>query len=122
MGGFAKEAQDDGKDMPDHYPMHKVMKFYTGAVIPRTRISRVCILSRVGLYMRCNTQAYPSIPDAHPPNADGATITVISGKSHGVESPVKPIGGCWYFDIKMDKEGQTIFQEIRMFGSKLRTR
>lgn len=39
-------------------------------------------------------------------------IKIISGKSHGVESPVRPLGGCWYFHV-IFKEKSAIFQEIR---------
>ncbi|KAF9532934.1 RmlC-like cupin domain-containing protein [Crepidotus variabilis] len=49
---------------------------------------------------------------AYPEGQNGPTkIRVISGKSHGVESPVRPLGGCWYFHVIFEKEG-TIFQEI----------
>lgn len=41
-------------------------------------------------------------------------IRVISGKSHGVESPVRPLGGCWYFHVIFNKPG-TIFQDIREY-------
>ena len=40
-------------------------------------------------------------------------IKVISGKSYGVESPVRPLGGCWYFHVIFDKNGKNIFQDIR---------
>ena len=39
-------------------------------------------------------------------------IRVISGKSHGVESPVRPLGGCWYFHFIFKKSGK-VFQELR---------
>ena len=56
----------------------------------------------------------PRIPTAYPEGKDGPTqIKVISGKSYGVESPVKPYGGCWYFHVIMSKKGSSIFQEIR---------
>lgn len=42
-------------------------------------------------------------------------IRVISGKSHGVESPVRPLGGCWYFHVIFSKLG-TIFQDIREYS------
>ena len=54
-----------------------------------------------------------SIPTAYPEGEDGPAITIISGESHGVTSPVRPVGGCWYFDIKFKKAGQSIFQPIR---------
>ncbi|KZO95197.1 RmlC-like cupin [Calocera viscosa TUFC12733] len=53
------------------------------------------------------------IPSAFPDGPDGHTeIRVISGKSYGVESPVKPLGGCWYFDIQLKKAGASVFQDI----------
>jgi hypothetical protein len=52
------------------------------------------------------------IPVAYPEGVDGPVkIKVISGKSHGVESPVRPLGGCWYFHITFNKAG-TMFQEL----------
>ncbi|RXW24121.1 hypothetical protein EST38_g1730 [Candolleomyces aberdarensis] len=52
------------------------------------------------------------IPTAYPEGPDGpVSIKVISGKSHGVESPVRPLGGCWFFHVKFTKKG-TFFQEI----------
>jgi len=53
------------------------------------------------------------IPSAFPDGPNGNTeIRVISGKSYGVESPVKPLGGCWYFDIQLKTKGASVFQEI----------
>ncbi|KAH9946205.1 RmlC-like cupin domain-containing protein [Epithele typhae] len=52
------------------------------------------------------------VPEAFPEGEDGPVkIRVISGKSHGVESPVRPLGGCWYFHVIFKKPG-SIFQEI----------
>lgn len=52
------------------------------------------------------------IPTAYPEGVDGPVrIKVISGKSHGVESPVRPLGGCWYFHATFSSKGQ-FFQEI----------
>lgn len=54
------------------------------------------------------------IPIAYPqgPNGD-VKVKVISGKSHGVESPVRPLGGCWYFHfIFSSKSAQPVFQDI----------
>ncbi|THU90703.1 hypothetical protein K435DRAFT_830125 [Dendrothele bispora CBS 962.96] len=52
------------------------------------------------------------IPTAYPEGPEGPVkIRVISGKSHGVESPVRPLGGCWYFHAIFDKKA-TIFQDI----------
>jgi len=61
------------------------------------------------------TLAACRIPTALPEGADGPVqIKVISGKSHGVESPVRPLGGCWYFHITFTSKG-SIFQDIRKF-------
>ncbi|KAI0831197.1 RmlC-like cupin domain-containing protein [Trametes gibbosa] len=52
------------------------------------------------------------IPTAYPQGEDGPVkVKVLSGKSHGVESPVRPLGGCWYFHVIFNKPG-TIFQDI----------
>ncbi|KAI0361983.1 hypothetical protein OH77DRAFT_1389006 [Trametes cingulata] len=52
------------------------------------------------------------IPVAYPQGEDGPVkVKVISGKSHGVESPVRPLGGCWYFHVIFSKPG-TIFQDL----------
>jgi len=52
------------------------------------------------------------IPVAHPEGVDGPVeVKVISGKSHGVESPVRPLGGCWFFHIVF-KKATTIFQDL----------
>ncbi|KAI8998734.1 RmlC-like cupin domain-containing protein [Trametes punicea] len=52
------------------------------------------------------------IPIAYPQGEDGPVkVKVISGKSHGVESPVRPLGGCWYFHVIFSKPG-TIFQDL----------
>ncbi|KLO07969.1 hypothetical protein SCHPADRAFT_835900 [Schizopora paradoxa] len=53
------------------------------------------------------------IPSAYPLGPDGGVqIKVISGKSHGVESPVRPLGGCWYFHVIFNKKDTSIFQDI----------
>ncbi|KAF7793035.1 hypothetical protein EIP86_004140 [Pleurotus ostreatoroseus] len=53
------------------------------------------------------------IPTAYPEGPNGPVkIRVISGKSYGIESPVRPLGGCWYFHVIFDKKGSTIFQQI----------
>jgi len=55
-----------------------------------------------------------SIPVAYPNGPEGSiSVRVISGKSHGIESPVRPLGGCWFFHIMMKKSGDIIFQDIR---------
>lgn len=55
---------------------------------------------------------FSSIPSAFPEGPDGPEIRVISGKSHGHESPVRPLGGCWYFHAKFKRPGK-IFQDLR---------
>ena len=52
------------------------------------------------------------IPVAYPEGPDGPVrIKVISGKSFGVESPVRPLGGCWYFHIIFDKKSN-VFHDL----------
>lgn len=52
------------------------------------------------------------IPVAYPQGPDGPTrVKVISGKSHNVESPVRPLGGCWFFHISFNGEGE-FFQNL----------
>ncbi|KAH8117550.1 pirin domain-containing protein [Phellopilus nigrolimitatus] len=52
------------------------------------------------------------VPSAFPEGPDsGIEIKVISGKSFGVESPVRPLGGCWFFHSIFKKKG-TVFQDI----------
>ena len=54
------------------------------------------------------------IPTAFPEGPDGGVkIKVISGKTYGVESPVRPLGGCWYFHVIFDRKDKSIFQDIR---------
>lgn len=56
------------------------------------------------------------VPTAYPLGPDGpAEVKVISGKSFGVESPVRHVGGCWYLDIKLKANGEgkaEFFQDI----------
>ncbi|KAH9966875.1 pirin domain-containing protein [Russula dissimulans] len=52
-----------------------------------------------------------NIPSVFPDGPDGPEIRVISGKSHGKESPVRPLGGCWYFHAKFKRPGK-IFQDL----------
>ncbi|KAJ8700205.1 RNA pol II transcription cofactor [Pleurotus ostreatus] len=53
------------------------------------------------------------IPTAFPEGPDGPVkIKVISGKSYGVESPVRPLGGNWFFHVIYNKKGPSIFQDI----------
>jgi len=52
------------------------------------------------------------IPSVWPSGKDGPIeVKVISGVSHGVESPVRPLGGCWYFHIIFHQAGK-MFQPI----------
>lgn len=61
------------------------------------------------------------IPTAYPEGPEGpVSIKVISGKSHGVESPVRPLGGCWYFHVIFKKRGN-IFQDIRQYSTSLQS-
>jgi hypothetical protein len=53
-----------------------------------------------------------SIPSAFPDGPDGPEVRVISGKSHGEESPVRPLGGCWYFHVKFKNPGR-FYQDLR---------
>ncbi|QRW00330.1 dicarboxylic amino acid permease [Ceratobasidium sp. AG-Ba] len=53
------------------------------------------------------------IPSAFPESPDGPIeIKIISGKSFGVESPVKHLGGCWYMDFQFKASDATVFQEL----------
>ncbi|KAI6039030.1 RmlC-like cupin domain-containing protein [Pisolithus marmoratus] len=59
-----------------------------------------------------------AIPTAYPSGHDGPIkVKVISGKSHGIESPVRPLGGCWFLHVMMEESGATFFQDIRMSSS-----
>ncbi|KAK2466958.1 hypothetical protein APHAL10511_001216 [Amanita phalloides] len=52
------------------------------------------------------------IPTAYPQGPDGPVkIKVISGESHGVDSPVRPLGGCWYFHM-IFQDKTSLFQDI----------
>ncbi|PAV23244.1 pirin domain-containing [Pyrrhoderma noxium] len=53
------------------------------------------------------------VPSAFPLGPDGGVeIKVISGKSFNVESPVRPLGGCWFFHVKFKQAQKTIFHEL----------
>lgn len=44
------------------------------------------------------------VPTSYPGGPDGPVkIKVISGRSFGVESPIKPLGGCWFLHIKFSE-------------------
>jgi len=48
----------------------------------------------------------------YPEGPDGPVkIKVLSGKSFGIESPVRPLGGCWYFHLIWNKKS-TVFQDL----------
>jgi len=52
------------------------------------------------------------IPSAYPKGPDGGVqVKVISGKVFGVESPVRPLGGCWYFHFIFSKK-ESVFVDI----------
>lgn len=52
------------------------------------------------------------IPSAWPEGENGPVeVKIISGKSHGGESPVRPLGGCWYFHVIFHREGK-MFQPL----------
>ncbi|KAF9005605.1 RmlC-like cupin domain-containing protein [Cyathus striatus] len=52
------------------------------------------------------------IPTAYPKGQHGPVkVKVISGKSHDVESPVRPLGGCWFFHY-IFKSQADVFQDI----------
>lgn len=44
--------------------------------------------------------------------APGVEITVISGESHGVTGFVRPVGGCWFMDVKLQQPGASVFQPL----------
>lgn len=53
------------------------------------------------------------VPRAWPEGENGPIeIRIISGDSHGVSSPVRPLGGCWYFHFIIKEKGKTVFQPI----------
>ncbi|CAE6449955.1 unnamed protein product [Rhizoctonia solani] len=52
-------------------------------------------------------------PVKHLEGPDGPVqVKVISGKSFGVESPVKHLGGCWYMDFQFKASETTVFQDL----------
>ncbi|KAJ7162923.1 RmlC-like cupin domain-containing protein [Mycena filopes] len=53
------------------------------------------------------------IPTAFPAGKKGGvSVKVISGISHGVESPVRPLGGCWYLHWTFTQKDVGVFQDI----------
>lgn len=55
------------------------------------------------------------IPSAFPEGPNGnIEIKIISGNAFGVESPVRHLGGCWYFHV-MFKEAGNVFIDLREF-------
>jgi hypothetical protein len=76
----------------------------------------------------------PRIPSAFPEGPDGPIeIKVISGKTHGIESPVRPLGkcttvslgsthcswdtgGCWYFHVIFRRKA-SVFMDLRQYTS-----
>jgi len=52
------------------------------------------------------------VPTAYPKGEAGPVkLKVISGNSFGVESPVRPLGGCWFFHVIFDKKA-SFFQDV----------
>jgi len=52
------------------------------------------------------------IPTSYPQGPDGPVqIKIISGKSFGVESPVRPLGGCWYLHLIFSGKS-SVFQDL----------
>ncbi|KAJ7846897.1 RmlC-like cupin domain-containing protein [Mycena olivaceomarginata] len=72
----------------------------------------------IGLQLWVNLQkkykmVEPGIPTAYPEGPEGPVrVKVISGLSHGVESPVRPLGGCWYFHYIFSKDQVSVFQDL----------
>jgi len=53
------------------------------------------------------------IPTAYPEGPEGpVSVKVISGSSHGVDSPVRTLGGCWYFHYTFTKDKVAVFQDL----------
>ena len=56
------------------------------------------------------------IPSVHP--TDNILVKVICGTAEGnaqegkVSSPVRPLGGCWFFDVQFKAKGEQFWQEI----------
>lgn len=56
------------------------------------------------------------IPSAHP--SPNVLVKVICGTAQGseeegaVSSPVRPLGGCWFFDVQFSAKGEQFYQEI----------
>lgn len=62
------------------------------------------------------------IPSAFPEGPNGPIeVKVISGKSFGVESPVKHLGGCWYMDFQFKASDVTVFQDLRKLSNVRKT-
>ncbi|KAJ7652607.1 RmlC-like cupin domain-containing protein [Mycena rosella] len=53
------------------------------------------------------------IPTAFPQGpAAPVRVKVISGSSHGVDSPVRPLGGCWYLHYTFTQSQVSVFQDL----------
>jgi quercetin 2,3-dioxygenase len=56
------------------------------------------------------------IPSAHP--SPNVLVKVICGTAEGseeegeVKSPVRPLGGCWFFDVQFGAKGEKFWQAI----------
>ncbi|KAH9817690.1 RmlC-like cupin domain-containing protein [Melampsora americana] len=58
---------------------------------------------------------YQELKDNQIPKVEldnGVIVKVISGSSHGIDSPVRHLGGCWYFDIRLPHPSSRVFQAI----------
>lgn len=44
--------------------------------------------------------------------SEGVGIVLISGESHGAKGFVRPVGGCWLMDFKLQRPGASVFQPI----------
>ena len=89
-------------------PSH--VKFLPGSELPGALPWPVSYVTNMSYQLHWFHQR---IPVAYPQGPDGPTkVKVISGKSHNIESPVRPLGGCWFFHISFDGEGE-FFQDLR---------
>jgi len=54
------------------------------------------------------------IPIAYPQGQEGPVqIKVISGNSYNIQSPVRPLGGCWFFHI-IFQDKASVFQHLNI--------
>ncbi|KAG6818156.1 hypothetical protein H0H87_000061 [Tephrocybe sp. NHM501043] len=111
--------------MLDHFHVSKGARLegFNGCVRAKGSFTPKCPFIRKALQILvafsfgsiCQNNSKWSIPTAYPDGLNGPVkVKVISGSSHGVESPVRPLGGCWFFHVIFDKKS-TIFQDIRLY-------